>query len=120
MNKRNKRSFSSTTRSTCTSPVKKSKSPMVKIVKDIASTYKESVAINTKQMQQRASDKAAFSVKRCQELAFECGVEKTVDSIYAMSKMFESEYQREFFCGQLSLDLRLGYIKKWCRDNNLE
>ncbi|RLN21960.1 hypothetical protein C2845_PM07G15110 [Panicum miliaceum] len=65
MNKSNKRSFSSTTRSTCTSPVKKSKSPMVKILKDIANTYKESVAINTKQMQQRASDKAAFSVKRC-------------------------------------------------------
>ncbi|RLN41091.1 hypothetical protein C2845_PM01G09810 [Panicum miliaceum] len=119
MNKRNKRSFSNTTRSTCTSPLKKSKSPMVKIVKDIASTYKESVTINTKQMQQRASDKAAFSVKRCHELTFDCGVEKTVDFVYAMSKMFESEYQWEFFCGQLTPELRLGYFKKWCRDNNL-
>ena len=116
---RGKRSLSSTS-STCTSPVKKSKSPMVKIVKDIANTFKESVAVNTKQVQKHASDKAAFSVKRCQELAFECGVEQTVDSVYAMSKMFETEYQREFFCGQLTPELRLGYFKKWCRDNNLE
>jgi hypothetical protein len=100
--------------------VKKTKNPMVKIVKDIASTFKESVAANTKQIQKRANKKAAFSIKRCQELAFECGVEKTIDAVYAMSKMFETEYQREFFCGQLTPELRLGYFKKWCRDNNLE
>ncbi|KAI4973305.1 hypothetical protein ZWY2020_029013 [Hordeum vulgare] len=52
--------------------------------------------------------------------AFECGIEQTVDSVYAMSKMFETEYQREFFCGLLTHELRLGYFKKWCRDNNLE
>jgi len=101
--------------------VKKSKSPMVKIVKDIANTFKESVTVNTKQIQKRASEKDAFSVKRCQELAFECGVEATAESVFAMSKMFESEYQREFFCGPLlTPDLRLSYFKKWCRDNNLE
>jgi len=87
---RGKRALNSTT-STLTSPVKRSKSPMVKIVKDIASTFKESVAANTKQIQKRANDKAAFSVKRCHELAFECGIEETVDSVYAMSKMFETE-----------------------------
>jgi hypothetical protein len=114
-----KRVLSSTT-STLTSPVKKSKSPMVKIVKDIASTFKESVAANTKQIQKRVNDKAAFSVKRCQELAYESGVEKTVDNVYAMSKFFSTEYQREFFCGELTPELRLGYFKKWCRDNNME
>ncbi|CAD6248081.1 unnamed protein product [Miscanthus lutarioriparius] len=116
---RGKRALNSTT-STMTSPVKRSNSPMMKIVKDIASTFNESVAANTKQIQKRANDKAAFSIKRCQELAFECGVEKTVDSVYAMSKMFEIEYQMEFFYGQLTPELRLGYFKKWCRDNNLE
>jgi hypothetical protein len=118
-NKKNKMSSSGTT-STCTSPLKKSKSPMVKIVKDIATTYKQCVEINTKHMQSRVKDKAAFSVKRCQELAFECGVEKTVDSVYALSKMFETEYQREFFCGLEAPELRLGYFKKWCRDHNME
>jgi len=115
---RGKRSLSSNS-STLTSPVKKSKSPMVKIVKDIASTFKDSVKVNTTQIQKRASDKAACSVERCQELAFECGVEETVDSVYAMSKMFETEYQRQFSCGKLTPQLRLGYFKKWCRDNNM-
>ncbi|CAN6173248.1 unnamed protein product [Urochloa humidicola] len=113
-----KRSLS--TSSTLTSPLKKSKSPMLKVVKDITSTFKESVIVNTKQMQKRASEKAAFFVKRCQELAFVCGVEQTVEAVYAMSKMFETQYQREFFCGQLTPNLRFGYFKKWCRDNNLE
>ncbi|XP_066396238.1 uncharacterized protein [Miscanthus floridulus] len=115
---RRKRSLSSNS-STLTSPVKKSKSPIVKIVKDIASTFKDSVKVNTIQIQKRASDKAACSIERCQELAFECGVEETVDSVYAMSKMFETEYQRQFFCGKLTPQLRLGYFKKCCRDNNL-
>ncbi|XP_021307265.1 uncharacterized protein LOC8082341 [Sorghum bicolor] len=116
-NQRGKRSLS--TSSTLTSPVKKSKSPMVKFVKDIASTFKDSVTVNTTQIQKRANEKAAYSVERCQELAFECGVQQTVDSVYAMSKLFESEYQRQFFCGKLSPQLRLGYFKKWCRDNNM-
>ena len=94
---------------------------MVKIVKDIANTFKESVTVNTKQIQKRASEKDAFSVRRCQELAFECRVERTIESVYAMSKMFETEYQWEFFCGpSLTPDLRFSYFKKWCRDNNLE
>ncbi|KXG36389.2 hypothetical protein SORBI_3002G325700, partial [Sorghum bicolor] len=116
-NQRGKRSLS--TSSTLTSPVKKSKNPMVKFVKDIASTFKDSVTVNTTQIQKRANEKAAYSVERCQELAFECGVQQTVDSVYAMSKLFESEYQRQFFCGKLSPQLRLGYFKKWCRDNNM-
>ncbi|KAI4974860.1 hypothetical protein ZWY2020_048467 [Hordeum vulgare] len=93
---------------------------MVKIVKDIASTFKECVAANTKQMQKRANEKTVFSVKRCQELTFECDIEQMVDSVYALFKMFETEYQREFFCGLLSHELRLGYFKKWCTDNNLK
>ena len=95
---RSKRSFASTS-STLTSPVKKSKSPMVKIMKDIANTFKESVTVNTKQIQKCASEKDAFSIRRCQELPFECRVEGTIESVYAMSKMFKTEDQREFFCG---------------------
>jgi hypothetical protein len=113
-----KRSLS--TSSTLTSPLKWSKSPMLKVVNDIVTTFKESVTINTRQMQKRASEKATLSFERCQELAFECGIEQTVEAVYAMSKMFETQYQREFFCGKLIPDLMFGYFKKWCMDNNLE
>ncbi|CAL4918055.1 unnamed protein product [Urochloa decumbens] len=119
-NQKSKRPFAST-QSTLSSPVKKSKSPMVKIVKEIAHSFKESVKVNNMVIQKCATHKEAFSVGRCQELAFECGVERTAESVYAMSKIFETEYQREFFCGPLlTPELRLSYFKKWCRDNNLE
>jgi len=117
---RSKRSFGST-QSTLSSPVKKSKSLMVKIVKEIAHTFKEYVTVNNQVIQKRSTQKEAFSVGRCQQLAFECGVERTVESVYAMSKLFQTEYQREFFCGPLlTPELRLSYFKKWCRDNNLD
>lgn len=96
------------TSTTVLSPVKKSKGPMVKIVWDIASTFKESASISARMMAKRPTDKEAFSIARCQELAFPCGVERTVEAVYAMSKLFASQYQREFFCvPELTPDLRL-------------
>jgi hypothetical protein len=114
-----KRSLASST-STCDSPVKRSKSPMVRYVKDISITFKESVQLNNKEMLKRANDKQASSVKRCQELAFECGIEQTSDHVFAMAKMFKDPFEREFFSGLPSPELMFNYFKKWCRDQNLE
>ncbi|KAG2556768.1 hypothetical protein PVAP13_8NG149400 [Panicum virgatum] len=114
-----KRSIESTT-STGESPVKKSKSPMVRYVRDLSITFKEAVQINSQEMKKRASDKEAFSVRRCQQLAFECGVEQTSEAVFAMAKMFQDPFQREFFCGNLTPELRLSYFKKWCREQGLE
>ena len=50
-----KRSIESTT-STCESPVKKSKSPMVRYVRDLSITFKQAVQINSQEMKKRASD----------------------------------------------------------------
>ncbi|CAN6198172.1 unnamed protein product [Urochloa humidicola] len=58
---KSKRSFAST-QSTLSSPVKKSKSPMVKIVKEISHSFKESVKVNNMVIQKRATQKEAFSV----------------------------------------------------------
>jgi len=56
---RSKRSLGST-QSTLSSPVKKSKSPMVKIVKEIAHTFKEYVTINNQVIQKCSTQKEAF------------------------------------------------------------
>ena len=114
-----KRSIESTT-STGESPVKKSKSPMVRYVRDLSITFKQAVQINSQEMKKRASDKEAFSVRRCQQLAFECGVEQTSEAVFAMAKMFQDPFQWEFFCGNLTPELRLSYFKKWCREQGLE
>jgi hypothetical protein len=115
---RSKRSASSTT-STLASPVKKIKSPMVRYVRDIANTFKESVNVNTKELKKRVEQKEAFSVKKCQDLGWECGIEPTAQAVFAMSKFFESAYQRQFFCGLPTPQIRLSYFKEWCRDNNM-
>ena len=108
------------TKSILSSPVKKIKSPMVRYVRDIANTFKESVNVNTEQLKKRVIQKEAYSVKKCQDLGWECGIEPTEQAVFAMSKLFESAYQRQFFCGLPTPELRLSYFKKWCRDNNLE
>lgn len=64
-------------------------------------------------------EKEYFSVKKCQELAFECGIEHDSAEVYAMGKMFQDPFQREFFCGLPSASTRLNYLKRWCRDNNM-
>jgi hypothetical protein len=110
---KSKRSLASST-STCDSTVKRSKSLMVRYVKDISITFKESVQVNNKEMLKRAID------KRCHELSFECGIEQTSDHVFAMAKMFEDPFEREFFSGLPSLELRFNYFKKWCRERNLK
>ena len=86
---------------------------MVKIVWDIASTFKESASISARMMAKRPTDKEAFSIARCQELAFPCGVERTVEAVYAMSKLFASQYQREFFCvPELTPDLKAQVLQE--------
>ncbi|KAG2620339.1 hypothetical protein PVAP13_3NG173050, partial [Panicum virgatum] len=90
------RSTSSSQKSSGKSPVKKNKSPMVRYVRDLSITFKQAVQINSQEMKKRASDKEAFLVRRCQQLAFECGVEQTSEAVFAMAKMFQDPFQREF------------------------
>ncbi|BAS73828.1 Os01g0693600 [Oryza sativa Japonica Group] len=115
---KSKRSLDSTT-STCSTPVKKSKSPMVKYVKDISMSFKEAMQINSQELRKRTIEKQAASVRNCMKMAFECGIEQTTENIFAMSKMFENPYQREFFVGLPNHELRFNYFSKWSRDNNL-
>ncbi|RLM73099.1 hypothetical protein C2845_PM15G05410 [Panicum miliaceum] len=88
---KSKRSLGSTT-STFDSPVKKSKSPMIRYVKDISITFKEPVQVKNKEMLKCAGEKEVVSVKRCQQLAFECGIEQTSDVVFVVAKMFQDPF----------------------------
>lgn len=63
-----KRGSSTTTRAT--SPVKKTKSPMVKVMKEFTETVKADSASTQKVLN---GDLMADSMKKCQQLAIECG-----------------------------------------------
>ena len=62
---KSKRSLGSLT-STCDSLVKKSKSPMVRYVKDISINFKEAVQVNNMEMKKCAGQKEVVSAKRSQ------------------------------------------------------
>ena len=92
---------------------------MVRYVKDIANTFKEAVQVNNKELKKRADYKETHSVKRCQQLAFECGIEQSSDAVFPMAKMFQDPFQREFFYGLPIPELRFNCFKKWCKEQNL-
>jgi hypothetical protein len=75
-------------------------------VKVISITFKVVVKVNNKKILKRANDKEATLVNRCQQLAFECGIEQTSDVVFVMDKMFKDPFQREFFFGLPSPKLR--------------
>ena len=104
---------------TCDSPVKKSKSPMVRYVKDISINFKEAVQVNNMLMKKCAGQKEVVSAKRSQQLAFECGIEQSSDAVFPMAKMFQDPFQREFFYGLPIPELRFNCFKKWCKEQNL-
>jgi hypothetical protein len=120
-----KRSMASTT-STCDSPVKKTKSPMVKYMRQIATKFSESVHINQQVMTkllahkvETKKEKDLFSVKMCQELAFECGVGLDIPNVLEMGKLFKDSFQREIFCGLQNAEAWFNYFKAWCMENNM-
>ena len=59
------------------------------------------------------------SIKRCQELAFECGIVDDGVEVYAIGKMSKDPFQRQFFFGLPNAVGRLNYIQTYCKDNNL-
>jgi len=122
---RNLKRSSYSTISTGASPVKKTRSPMVRIMKQIATKFTESVDVSHQTLQQAHTAKLNSqkeeenSIKRCQELAFECGIEDDGVEVYAIGKMFKDPFQRQFFRGLPNAVARLNYIQRYCRDNNL-
>ena len=58
-------------------------------------------------------------IKRCQELAFECGIADDGVEVYAIGRMFKDPFQKQFFYGLPNAVARLNYIQTYCKDNNL-
>ncbi|KAJ1282658.1 hypothetical protein BS78_03G068800, partial [Paspalum vaginatum] len=119
-----KRSSSHSTRSSAISPSKKSKSPMVNMMKQWMDNWSCAKEETNKILKQRLQDKLAkknnpaSSVKKCQELALEC--EAAPDSIefFACAQIFREEYKREFFSNIPTPEARMVFLKRWCQAQN--
>lgn len=83
-----KRSSSTSTRSIATSPGKRSMSPMVRMMRELITKWSASEDETQKVLKKAATEKGqkrnklADSVKRCQDLALECGA--SPDSVHVL------------------------------------
>jgi hypothetical protein len=129
--RKSKRS-SASTNSTGQSPEKKStgqgksktKTPIAKVLDKIATTYSKSVATNHKTIQEhkdskiQAEMKMDVEIEKCQQLAWECFPHDSVVA-YATYKIFKSKFNRRYFLTIPTLEGRINFLQRWCKDNNM-
>ncbi|CAN6201170.1 unnamed protein product [Urochloa humidicola] len=104
------------TNSTCTtatSPRKKTKSPMVKVMKGIWETMQKNCAVAEKAMQ---GDFTFESVQQCMRLAVESGAVEGTDEHWMACKLFVKAEHRAVFLSLTSKEARLDFLKRWCRE----
>lgn len=122
----NSRKRASSTSTTAESPSKKSKSPMVKMMKDYISFSSKNAAERNEYLKaaytekQHRKSQMSFSVRQFQQLAVECGVEETDPEYYAISQICKDDYSREFFVNMTTPEGRLAFLKRYCRQHNLD
>ncbi|XBJ19501.1 hypothetical protein VPH35_010472 [Triticum aestivum] len=113
------------------SPGKKHKSPMVKLMTGLINTMSSE---NTSDMiteyankRQEAKDKAKEkksnntkeSITHCQMLAVQCGAEETSVEYFMATQLFADEANRVIFENISSDDARLTWLKRWCQMKKL-
>lgn len=129
-----KRGSSTSTKSTATSPGKKSKSPLMKMVSSLVEKLTtsdkddnllrnvgESIATSLNEKRQKINpiQEMGQSVKRCQQLALECGATPESVEFYAGRHLFKDPYEREFFCNIPTPEGRLRHLQRYCKENNI-
>ena len=113
------------------SPGKKHKSPMVKLMTGLINTMNSE---NTSDMiteyankRQEAKDKAKEkkanntkdSITHCQQLAVQCGAEETSVEYFMATQLFADEANRVIFENISSDDARVTWLKRWCQMKKL-
>lgn len=103
---------SNSTSTTATSPIKKSKSPIVRIMKGMWETMQTHYGIAQKVMQ---GELRTESIKKAMRLAVECGaVEGSVEHFVA-GQLFTKPEHRDVFLTIETKEGRLAWIKWWCQ-----
>ena len=106
-----------TSSSTCaTSPRKKSKSPMVRIMKGLLDTIQSNSAIAQKVMQ---GELRSESIKQAMRLAMESGVAEGSVEHFMASQLFVKPENRDVFFTFTTNKGRLGWLKRWCQLKNM-
>uniref|UniRef100_A0A0A9TM27 Uncharacterized protein n=1 Tax=Arundo donax TaxID=35708 RepID=A0A0A9TM27_ARUDO len=102
-----------TSTGTCaTNPRKKSKSPMVRIMKGIWDTMQANSSIAQKVIQGQLM---AESIKKAMKLVVECGAPEGSVEHFVASQLFVKPEMREIFFTITTPEGRLNWLKRWCQ-----
>ncbi|KAL6596285.1 hypothetical protein ACP70R_047649 [Stipagrostis hirtigluma subsp. patula] len=105
-----------------TSPKKRTKSPMVKVMKGIWNTMQETSAAAQKALQVQVDVKAdakAEAITKVMRLAVDSGAVEGSDEHFMASILFVKASYRAMFLTFTSNEARLGWLKRWCKKKNI-
>ncbi|CAN6300547.1 unnamed protein product [Urochloa humidicola] len=131
--------------STATSPSRKIKSPMVRVLRELVNKWTSQDQETQKALIEAQKDIAAKkiqaqkefekkiearkeqhimqntmmveSVKTCQQLALACGVAPGSVEFFACREIFKDSYERTWFCEIPTAEARLQFIQRYCQQN---
>jgi len=124
-----KRGTSSCDNSTATSPGKKSKSPVVKLMRGLLTSFQSDSEKSTQLITELVNRKVKSREKsqnifveeltRCQQLAIECGAPEESVEYFCATQLFAEPHNRIMFMNMKSKEARLVWLKRWCQQKNL-
>ncbi|PUZ43141.1 LOW QUALITY PROTEIN: hypothetical protein GQ55_9G638600 [Panicum hallii var. hallii] len=117
-----KRARSTSTRSTADSPIKKSKSPMLKVMKQyLHMSTRQSAERNLflKKLgnkQENAEAKLEAAIKKAQQLAKQAGLDESSPEFYAVSHICKDEALMKFFINMETSEGRVAFLRRYCKE----
>ncbi|KAG2643061.1 hypothetical protein PVAP13_2KG328000 [Panicum virgatum] len=109
-----KRGSSSCDNATATSPGKKSKSPVVKFMRGLLTSF--SIDINKRgKSREKSQNIFVEELTRCQRLAIECGAPEKSVEYFCATQLFAEAHNRVMFMIMKTKEARLMWLKRWCQ-----
>ena len=127
-NNSRKRGSSSCDVSTASSPGKKSKSPVVKLMKGLLNSFNSDCdksntliteLVNSKKLKEQKKEEIAESLTNCQRLAVECGAAEDSVEYFCATQLFASKHNRVMFKNISTKEARFMWLRRWCQQKNL-
>ncbi|KAF2912871.1 hypothetical protein DAI22_10g045200 [Oryza sativa Japonica Group] len=127
-NNSRKRGSSSCDVSTASSPGKKSKSPVVQLMKGLLNSFNSDCdksntliteLVNSKKLKEQKKESIAESLTNCQRLAVECGAAEDSVEYFCATQLFASKHNRVMFKNISTKEARFMWLRRWCQQKNL-
>ncbi|KAL6853637.1 hypothetical protein ACP4OV_019666 [Aristida adscensionis] len=113
--KSGKRTMCEPTKSqTATSPKKRTRSPMVKVMKGIWETMQATSSTAQKALQ---GDFTTEAIKEVMRLVVECGATEGTDEHFMATKLLVKAEHRTMFLTLTTKEGRLDWLRRWCKEN---